>query len=1808
MATLQITFVSESAGYQNTLGWYNKRTGEAGIVFRNANDDGPHAAISAGTAATVDVAQSDIDAGNVGFFVIANGAAIYGTGSSSVLAGPLSFSTKPNGDGVIRDAAGHKLAGEQGEIIFTDKVLNKHNVDYTSDGSGANGAAVNADQADGITGRIAFEDLVRHSDRDFNDLVIDVQTVGPVNQPPVVDDQVFSIAENSAAGAVVGQVAASDPDAGQSLSYAIIGGNANGAFAIDAVTGAVSVADPSKLDFENPSLNGYALTVKVTDSGTGALTDTAVVTISVTDINEAPVAGSDTLAVEATEDFELVILASSLLANDTDPDAGATQSIVAVGGATHGAVSLNGDGDVVFVPADDYSGPASFTYTMSDGALTSTATVSLNVAAAADAPTLVVADASSTGDAAIALSVAAALGDLDGSESLAIEISGVPAGWTLSAGTVDPDTGAYLLTASDLGGLTLTPPPGTIDSIALTITARATEASNGDSASSSGILTVSVANGTPGNDVLVGGPGDDVIDALAGNDLIVGLGGNDVLFGSEGNDTLRGGAGDDLLDGGVLADFQSQAGFADTDTADYSAAGSAVSVNLATGTAADGDGGTDTLTGIERVVGSAFDDVLTGSGAFSERYVGGAGNDTIDGGLFNDRAEYANATAGITANMTALGAGSGTVTGDVSVGTDTLVGVEQILGTSHADTYVATGYLSPSSPGGVMSNFNEFEGRGGNDTITGNGGTRLSFQGAFEAVNVNLATGIAVGGASVGTDTFTGVNMVRGSAFSDTLAGGLAANNNFESFEGLGGNDTINGGFGFDRADYAFDGATSTGITVNLAAGTVSGDPVLTGTDTLQSIESVRGSFRDDSYNAVGFSGASANAGSNGSFNEFEGMAGNDSFTGNGNTRLSYVSAREAVNVNLGSGIATGGASVGTDSFTGVNAARGSNFDDTLTGSNNGVATAEVFEARAGDDTIDGGGGFDLASYASDPATAGISVNMAAVNAFTGTVSGDVTIGTDTLIDVVSVRGTGFADSYVATGYNSVASGLGTFNEFEGGGGNDSITGNGNTRITFVNAGSGVSVDLGAGTASGATTGNDTLSGVNAVRGSNFSDSMIGSGNAESFEGRGGNDTIDGLGGIDLVRYERDPTGPGTFIQNSAGVITATVVNQGVDTLSNIEAIRATNFADTLDASAYAGGIQFEALNGDDSMAGGGGNDTLNGGAGTDVVSYAGATAGVTVDLAAGTASDGMGGSDTLISIENAIGSAFNDTLGGSADNNQLQGGAGADRLIGGAGNDVLDGGVIADFQSTAGFIDVDTVDYGAAAGAVNVNLAAGTATDGQGGSDTLIGIERIVGSAFDDVFTGSGAFVERYFGGAGNDTIDGGLFNDRAEYGGATAGITVNMTALGAASGTVTGDASVGTDTLIGVEQVNGTDFADTYTALGYLSPSAPGGVSSNFNEFEGAGGNDSISGNGGTRISYQNALEAVNVNLVAGVAVGGASVGTDSFTGVNQVRGSSFADTLTGGLAANNNFESFEGRGGNDVISGGAGFDRADYTFDGAVSTGITVNLAAGTVSGDAALTGTDTLLSIESVRGSYLGDSYSAIGFSGSSANAGSNGTFNEFEGMAGNDLITGNGNTRVTYSSAREAVNVNLATGTATGGASVGTDLFTGVNAARGSNFDDTLIGSIGNDSLLGGAGNDVLSGGNGNDLLEAGDGIDMLTGGIGIDILRSSGSGTDTFDYNQIGESGDIVEQFSAGAGGDVFDIADLLDASTSYADGAGGALSDYVRVATAGANGLLQIDTDGMGAGSWQTLANILGGSALDLNTLLAGGNIDYFN
>jgi len=208
--------------------------------------------------------------------------------------------------------------------------------------------------------------------------------VTDVNEAPVANDATFSIAENVAGGAEVGKYTATDADAGATWSYAITAGNDDGVFAIDADTGIITIADNSTIDFE--STTSYTLTITVTDDT--ALTDTAAVTVNVTNFNEAPVANDDTFTVsEAAANGAAV---GTVIA--TDVDAGDVRHYAITAGNDDGVFEideLTGAITVADASGLDFETVPSYTLTVTatdDGALADTATITVNVTDANDAP------------------------------------------------------------------------------------------------------------------------------------------------------------------------------------------------------------------------------------------------------------------------------------------------------------------------------------------------------------------------------------------------------------------------------------------------------------------------------------------------------------------------------------------------------------------------------------------------------------------------------------------------------------------------------------------------------------------------------------------------------------------------------------------------------------------------------------------------------------------------------------------------------------------------------------------------------------------------------------------------------------------------------------------------------------------------------------------------------------------------------------------------------------------------------------------------------------------------------------------------------------------------------------------------------------------------------------------------------------------------------------------------------------------------------------------------------------------------------
>lgn len=281
---------------------------------------------------------------------------------------------------------------------------------------------------------------------------------------------------------------------------------------------------------------------------------------------------------------------------------------------------------------------------------------------------------------------------------------------------------------------------------------------------------------------------------------------------------------------------------------------------------------------------------------------------------------------------------------------------------------------------------------------------------------------------------------------------------------------------------------------------------------------------------------------------------------------------------------------------------------------------------------------------------------------------------------------------------------------------------------------------------------------------------------------------------------------------------------------------------------------------GDDTLIGGAGADTMLAGAGTDTASYADSASGVIIDLGSGVSWDGTS-NDVFTSIENAIGSAFNDTIYGTGGANLLIGGAGADNLY--------------------GFNGVDTVSYASSAAGVSVNLRSGAGSGGDAQGDMLNTIENVIGSAFNDVFVSSAA-ANTFTGGAGVDAIS---------YAGTIQGVIVDL------GNGLTWDGFVN-DVISGIENIVGGSGADQLW-----------GNSGN-NVFDGgADGVDIFSGGGGfDTASYANSLTAVIIDLGSAATWDGSD--NDFLSQIHGAIGSVHADDI-------------RGTGGVDQMDGGAGAD---------------------------------------------------------------------------------------------------------------------------------------------------------------------------------------------------------------------------------------------------------------------------------------------
>ena len=203
-------------------------------------------------------------------------------------------------------------------------------------------------------------------------LTVEVAT----NTPPVAGDDTATVAEGGSVDITASALLANDTDAeDDTLTVTAVGAAVNGTVSLSADKATVTYTH------DGSETTSGSFTYTVND---GAATDTGTVSVTVSPVNDPPVAGDDTATV--AEGGSVDITAASLLENDSDPES-ATLTITAFGGAVNGTVSLSADkATVTYTHNGSETTSGSFTYTVSDGAETDTGTVSIAVSAVNDAP------------------------------------------------------------------------------------------------------------------------------------------------------------------------------------------------------------------------------------------------------------------------------------------------------------------------------------------------------------------------------------------------------------------------------------------------------------------------------------------------------------------------------------------------------------------------------------------------------------------------------------------------------------------------------------------------------------------------------------------------------------------------------------------------------------------------------------------------------------------------------------------------------------------------------------------------------------------------------------------------------------------------------------------------------------------------------------------------------------------------------------------------------------------------------------------------------------------------------------------------------------------------------------------------------------------------------------------------------------------------------------------------------------------------------------------------------------------------------
>ncbi len=1167
-------------------------------------------------------------------------------------------------------------------------------------------------------------------------------------------------------------------------------------------------------------------------------------------------------------------------------------------------------------------------------------------------------------------------------------------------------------------------------------------------------------------DTITGNADENILKGNRGDDTLTGLTGADVLVGDDGDDTLDGGVGEDNLDGGAGNDLIK--GGADKDVL-------------------VGGDGNDILLGDD---GVGADDQLIG-GAGIDRLEGGAGNDVLLGGEGNDSsASLISAGAGPQTTLAAgLYGGDGDDVLDGGAGDDTLdggLGADQYLfGRNSGNDTVITGggndelvfnditsdqLWFSEIPNGTSGNFNlviNAIGQGTSVTVE-NWRTYSNDQSnqarRIVAADKVLATSdvgaLVVAMASQSSTVPASWPTDPDQAFLDSfdqawqdfdsyedraIVIGTSAGDaiNFDSdlvggvrYEGLGGNDTINAG---ETSDILVGGK---------------------GTDTLN------GGGGDDQFHYAADTG----------YDHVDGGDGYDTLVATQDNTRFYIQSLtnvEAISTNGYDGVRLYVRKNRALDLSGVEV----DGPITIFGNNNGNETItgsagdDVIRALKGSDDLDGGDGIDTYSAQGIKAAGTIDIS--------GPIGSHVTANdSDILRNFENVIGDTKADTIIGSAGANTLDGRGGADTISGGSGNDILIGGG---------------------------GGDTLNGDDG------DDVLVGGAGSDKLKGGLGNDTasyedmvnpfgsptVDNATGISIDGVRANLLANSSANGTSAPAVRASQGYANGDWYYEIENLTGSKFNDLLTGDAN-----------NNLLTGGGGDDALYGGAGFDTAVFSGKrsdysinTGAITTvtDLRTGSTSLITDGTDKLQNIESIRFADMTISLGIDPNNQPI---LGEPQMV----DQVWEDGVLANYTiPETAFIDLDLGDalvftaslsddsaiptwlnFNAttqtftgtpplsAVGSVlevkvtatdqgysisdnfliTISEAPGSDVVGTTGDDIQAGTfrrETMIGLAGNDIFAGS----------AGADIIDGGAGTDLVDYSASLAAVTVDL-----GTGTGNGGDAEG-DQFVAVESALGSAFSDNI--IGTDGGDTLDGGSGGADRIDGAAGDDLIKGGDGEDTLLGGAgndtiyARARNDGSLEDVIDGGNGVDelrlTDSIFGaivdlsndgvspisIEHVVGSNFNDIITGNGYSN----ILNGGLGDDNIAGGRGNDQ---------------------VNGDA---GNDIL-----------------SGDSGDDILRGGAGNDRLIGGSGADQLYGDSGIDTVDYRASLAGVSVNLTTNATSGGDAQG-DVIANLSIENidGSDFDDSLTGSLVNNVLKGFGGNDTLQGGEGDDTLDGGEGVD-----------------------------------------------------------------------------------------------------------------------